>query len=201
MSPVRNISYLSPLCCKFWEKCINSHKIGHRCSTPLKCDFSVHFRFQCDFQCSSSIYIITIIPPNHIMQFINSNLCPKFFSEQSAIDSMKALIIYSHLMITFLLIVFKTTNNFQTFSNWVPIAQAFIFKMCIFQAWEIKKHAKQTSKFCPLQHFTSALYMQCWKCSYNFTNSGDITLGYITSGGLLNNPMIVIFRFALFVYT
>ena len=23
------------MCCDFWEKCINSHKIGQGCSTPL----------------------------------------------------------------------------------------------------------------------------------------------------------------------
>ena len=35
MSPIRNISYLSPMCCSFWEKCINSQKNGQGCSTPL----------------------------------------------------------------------------------------------------------------------------------------------------------------------
>ena len=35
MLPIRNISYLSPMCWKFWEKCINSHKIDYGCSTPL----------------------------------------------------------------------------------------------------------------------------------------------------------------------
>ena len=36
MLPIRNISYLSLMCCNFWEKCINRHKIGQGCSTPLK---------------------------------------------------------------------------------------------------------------------------------------------------------------------
>ena len=47
MLPIRNISNLSPMCCNFWEKCINSHKIGQGCSTPLslepKSDFKVWF--------------------------------------------------------------------------------------------------------------------------------------------------------------
>ena len=33
---IRNISYLSSICCNFWEKCINSHKICQGCSTPLR---------------------------------------------------------------------------------------------------------------------------------------------------------------------
>ena len=36
MLPIRNISHLSPMCCNFWEKCLNSHKIGQGCSTPLR---------------------------------------------------------------------------------------------------------------------------------------------------------------------
>ena len=32
MLPIRNISYLPPMCYNFWEKCINSHKIGQGCS-------------------------------------------------------------------------------------------------------------------------------------------------------------------------
>ena len=35
MLSIRNISYLSPMCGNFWEKCINSHKIGLGFSTPL----------------------------------------------------------------------------------------------------------------------------------------------------------------------
>ena len=35
MSPIRNISYLSPMCCNFCEICIKSHKIDQGCSTPL----------------------------------------------------------------------------------------------------------------------------------------------------------------------
>ena len=30
---LRNISYLLPMCCSFWEKCINSQKTG-RCAVP-----------------------------------------------------------------------------------------------------------------------------------------------------------------------
>ena len=43
MLPIRNISYLSPMCCNFWEKCMNSHKIGQGCSTPLRDHNCVHF--------------------------------------------------------------------------------------------------------------------------------------------------------------
>ena len=35
MLPIRNISYLLPMCCSFWEKCKNSLKTGLGCSTPL----------------------------------------------------------------------------------------------------------------------------------------------------------------------
>ena len=35
MLPIRNISYLLPMCCRFWEKCKNSPKTGLGCSTPL----------------------------------------------------------------------------------------------------------------------------------------------------------------------
>ena len=36
MLPIRNISYLLPMCCSFWEKCKSNPKTGLRCSTPLK---------------------------------------------------------------------------------------------------------------------------------------------------------------------
>ena len=36
MLPIRNISYLLPMCCSFWEKCKKSLKTGLGCSTPLK---------------------------------------------------------------------------------------------------------------------------------------------------------------------
>ena len=36
MLPIRNISYLLPMCCSFWEKCKNSPKTSLGCSTPLK---------------------------------------------------------------------------------------------------------------------------------------------------------------------
>ena len=36
MLPIRNMSYLLPMCCSFWEKCKNSPKTGLGCSTPLK---------------------------------------------------------------------------------------------------------------------------------------------------------------------
>ena len=35
MLPIRNMSYLSPMCCSFWEKYKNSPKTGLECSTPL----------------------------------------------------------------------------------------------------------------------------------------------------------------------
>ena len=36
MLPIRNISYLSPMYCSFWEKCKNSpKKLGLGCSNPL----------------------------------------------------------------------------------------------------------------------------------------------------------------------
>ena len=35
MLPIRNISYLLPMCCSFWEKCKNSPETGLGCSTPL----------------------------------------------------------------------------------------------------------------------------------------------------------------------
>ena len=34
MLPERNLSYLSPMCCNFWEKYINSHKIGQGAVPP-----------------------------------------------------------------------------------------------------------------------------------------------------------------------
>ena len=36
MLSIRNMSYLLPLCCSFWEKCKNSPKTDLGCSTPLK---------------------------------------------------------------------------------------------------------------------------------------------------------------------
>ena len=39
MLPIRNISYLLPMCCSFWEKCKNSPKTGLGCSTPLTKSF------------------------------------------------------------------------------------------------------------------------------------------------------------------
>ena len=36
MLPIRNIPYLLPMCCSFWEKCISSQKTGQGCSTPLR---------------------------------------------------------------------------------------------------------------------------------------------------------------------
>ena len=44
MLPIRSISYLSPMRCNFWEKCINRHKIGQGCSTLLKSkNFAITF--------------------------------------------------------------------------------------------------------------------------------------------------------------
>ena len=39
MLPIRNISYLLPMCCSLWEKCKNSPKTGLGCSTPLSSEF------------------------------------------------------------------------------------------------------------------------------------------------------------------
>ena len=39
MFPIRNISYLLPMCCSFWKQCINSQKTGLGCSTPLISEF------------------------------------------------------------------------------------------------------------------------------------------------------------------
>ena len=46
MLPIRNISYLSPMYCGFWEKCKNSPKTGLGCSTPLN---SYLIRISCNF--------------------------------------------------------------------------------------------------------------------------------------------------------
>ena len=51
MLPIRNISYLSPMCCNFWEKCINSHKIDQGCSNPLKPASNVLDVFSCFQKC------------------------------------------------------------------------------------------------------------------------------------------------------
>ena len=42
MLPIRNISYLLPMCCSFWEKCKNSPKTGLECSTPLMTHVFAH---------------------------------------------------------------------------------------------------------------------------------------------------------------
>ena len=55
MLPFRNISYLSPMCCNFWEKSVNSHKTGQRCSTPLSCYFVFIFVISCsEYLCVST---------------------------------------------------------------------------------------------------------------------------------------------------
>ena len=43
MLPIRNISYLLPMCCSFWEKCKNSQKSGLGCSTPLNIKICFNF--------------------------------------------------------------------------------------------------------------------------------------------------------------
>ena len=66
MLPIRNISYLLPICCSFWEKCKNSPKTGLGCSTPLRALYgitvenatllrSVHTTLQ--LRCSADILI------------------------------------------------------------------------------------------------------------------------------------------------
>ena len=54
MLPIRNISYLLPMCCSFWEKCINSQKTGLGCSTPLSIETSIYFENRCDV--TTSLY-------------------------------------------------------------------------------------------------------------------------------------------------
>ena len=49
MLPIRIISYLSPMCYNFWEKCTNSHKIGLGCSTPLR-NYNVYIKLS-TFSC------------------------------------------------------------------------------------------------------------------------------------------------------
>ena len=46
MIPIRNMSYLLPMCCSFWEKCRNSQKTGLGCSTPLIKDISLDMQVQ-----------------------------------------------------------------------------------------------------------------------------------------------------------
>ena len=49
MWPIRNISYLSPMYCSFWEKCKSSPKTGLGCSTPLICAFHIFMKTHLDF--------------------------------------------------------------------------------------------------------------------------------------------------------
>ena len=48
MLPIRNISYLLPMCCSFWEKCINSQKTGLVCSTPALNDYTANVMLHLD---------------------------------------------------------------------------------------------------------------------------------------------------------
>ena len=45
MLPIRNISYLLPMCCSFWETCINSQKTGLGCSIPLTTQGKCYTKF------------------------------------------------------------------------------------------------------------------------------------------------------------
>ena len=56
MLPIRNLSYLSPMCYNFRETCTNRHKIGLVNSTPLK---KVHFgvSLQIDKGVSAQLFI------------------------------------------------------------------------------------------------------------------------------------------------
>ena len=50
MLPIRNISYLLPMCCSFWQKCKNSPKTALGCSTPLSTlckTFYLHCKIKC----------------------------------------------------------------------------------------------------------------------------------------------------------
>ena len=53
----RNLSSLSHMCCNFWEKCINNHKLGQGCSTPLNTVIIISHVFTNIFQkeCISAI--------------------------------------------------------------------------------------------------------------------------------------------------
>ena len=61
MLPIRNISYLSSMFFNFWEKCINSHKIGQRCSTPLISTFKLILK------CQSNYATINVNIPNECL--------------------------------------------------------------------------------------------------------------------------------------
>ena len=58
MLPIRNISYLLPMCCSFWEKCINSQKTGLGCSTPLTLQIQclTLLYYHLFFLCKRSVY-------------------------------------------------------------------------------------------------------------------------------------------------
>ena len=43
MLPIKNISYLLPMCCSFWGKCNNSPKTDLGCSTPLMLTNTIRF--------------------------------------------------------------------------------------------------------------------------------------------------------------
>ena len=59
MLPIRNTSYLLPICCSFWEKCKNSPKTGLGCSTPLK--MQIQF-----FKSKNSILFESLLQLHHL---------------------------------------------------------------------------------------------------------------------------------------
>ena len=64
MLPIRNTSYLLPMCCSFWEKCINSQKTGQRCSTPLN---SILSNFFCEFLSITSALFLCLLFKFHLL--------------------------------------------------------------------------------------------------------------------------------------
>ena len=66
---IRNISYLLPMCCSFWENCINSQNTGLGCSTPLKPYIHVHLLWEM-WSWMWSNYIRTVLLLSEINCFV-----------------------------------------------------------------------------------------------------------------------------------
>ena len=58
MLPIRNISYLLPMCCSFWEKYKNSPKTGLGCSTPLSDQKVRVWKIIVKILCKSNSYVL-----------------------------------------------------------------------------------------------------------------------------------------------
>ena len=101
MLPIRNISYLLPICCSFWENCKNSPKTGLGCSTPLmgQLSFSWENMYFWNHKCTFSVSFLS--------KFINKYKCwgckGKF-----CIWSAK----YMHNFRPFLVLIFKDIGFF-----------------------------------------------------------------------------------------